>query len=77
MNGPTPVGTPSEGPIAAWFVWSPDGSRLAWAVIESIDAETYRSTLFSSDPEFKEAPSTLRAVDGSIVCAPSWQRLDP
>jgi hypothetical protein len=77
MNGPTLVGMPSEGPPAAWFMWSPDGTRLAWAVIESIGADTYRSTFQSSDPEFKETPATLGVVDGSIVCNPSWQRLDP
>jgi hypothetical protein len=77
MNGPTPGGIPSEGPPAAWFVWSPDSTRLAWAVVETIGPETYRSSFLASDPEFKEAPATLGSVDGSIVCTPSWQRLDP
>ena len=77
MNGPTPVGASAIGPESPWFVWSPDGTRLLWLELTPLAAETYRSTLQSIDRDFREQPTALQAVDGQIVCAPSWQRLDP
>ena len=77
MNGPTPVAPAALGPESPWFVWSPDGTRLLWPELVPLTAETYRSTLQSIDRDFRERPTALQAVDGQIVCAPSWQRLDP
>jgi Tol biopolymer transport system component len=77
MNGPTPVGPPVLGPASEWFVWSPDGSELLWLEVTSLGTEAYRSTIHSTDPEFRQPPTTLQAVDGLIVCPPSWQRLEP
>jgi Tol biopolymer transport system component len=77
MNGPTPVGGPVLGPESTGFVWSPDGTTLVWLEVESIDAETYRTTLNSIDPDFRQTPTALQTVDGLIVCTPSWQRLEP
>ena len=65
------------GPETEWFVWSPDGSALLWLEVSTPSPETYHSTIHSIDPEFRQPPKTLRAVDGLIVCAPSWQRLEP
>jgi TolB protein len=77
MNGPTPVGLPALGPESPWFVWSPDGRRLLWLELATLGSETYRSTLNSIDRDFQESPITLQTVDGQVVCAPTWQRLEP
>jgi hypothetical protein len=77
MNGPTPVNLPVLGPESPWFVWSPDGSELLWLEVTSLGAEANRSTLHSIDRDFRQTPTTLQAVDGLIVCTPSWQRLEP
>ena len=77
MNGPTPAGRPAPGPESPWFVWSPDGTGLLWLEITSLGSETYRSTLHSIDRDFRQPPTTVQSVDGLIICAPSWQRLDP
>jgi WD40 repeat protein len=77
MNGPTPGGPPALGPESEWFVWSPDGTALLWLEVSSLGSEKYRSTLHSVDRDFRQAPLTLQAVDGLIVCKPSWQRLEP
>jgi Tol biopolymer transport system component len=77
MNGPTPEGPPILGPESPWFVWSPDGTKLLWLEVTSLGSETYRSMLHSIDRNFRQSPVTLQAVDGLIVCTPSWQRLEP
>jgi WD40-like Beta Propeller Repeat len=77
MNGPTPLGPLVLGPESAWFVWSPDAARLLWVEVTTIGSETYRSTLQSIDRDFRESSIALQTVDGLIVCAPSWQRLEP
>ena len=77
MNGPTPVGLPVVGPETPWFVWSPDGSALLWLEVTSLGSEASRSTIHSIDRDLRGPPTTVRAVDGLIVCTPSWQRLEP
>ena len=77
MNGPTPIGTPVSGPESEWFLWSPDGTALLWLEVTTTGTETYRSTIHSIDPDFRQSPRTLQAIDGLIVCTPSWQRLEP
>ena len=77
MHGPTPVGRPLEGPESPWFVWSPDAKALLWLESTVLGTESYRSTLHSIDPAFEQSPTTLQAMDGLIVCPPSWQRLEP
>ena len=77
MNGPTPVNVPVLGPESPWFVWSPDGSELLWLEVTSLGAEANRSTLHSIDRDLRQPSKTLQAVDGLIVCTPSWQRLAP
>lgn len=77
MNGPTPVGLPVLGPESPWFVWSPDGAKLLWLEVTSLGSEANRSTLHAIDRDLRGSSTTLRAVDGLIVCAPSWQRLEP
>ena len=77
MNGPTTGGPLALGPESEWFVWSPDGTALLWLEVSSLGSEKYRSTLHSVDRDFRQAPMTLQAVDGLIVCKPSWQRLEP
>ncbi|HEX2755678.1 MAG TPA: hypothetical protein VHM48_09455 [Candidatus Limnocylindrales bacterium] len=77
MNGPTPIGPTLIGPESAWFVWSPDGAALLWLEVRALGSEAFRSTIQSIDRDFRQAPVTLRTVDGLIVCTPSWQRLEP
>jgi hypothetical protein len=77
MNGPTPVGTPVPGPESEWFLWAPDGTALLWLEVTTTGTESYRSTVHSNDPDFRQSPRTLQAIDGLIVCTPSWQRLAP
>lgn len=77
MNGPTPSGLPVFGPESEWFVWSPDGTRLLWLEVSTIGPEAYRSTIRAIDRDFTQPPTTLQAVDGLIICTPSWQRLAP
>jgi len=77
MNGPTPAGLPVFGPESEWFVWSPDGTRLLWLEVSTIGPEAYRSTFHAIDRDFTQPSTTLQAVDGLIVCTPSWQRLEP
>ena len=77
MHGPSPGGPARQGPESPWFVWSPDGAALLWLEANTIGTEAYRSTLHSIDPAFQQSPTTLQAMDGLIVCPPSWQRLEP
>ena len=77
MNGPTPDGPPAFGPESEWFVWSPDGTRLLWLEVSTIGPEAYRSTFHAIDRDLTQPPTTVQAVDGLIVCTPSWQRLAP
>ena len=77
MNGPTPTGPPVLGPESEWFVWSPDGTQLLWLEATPLGSGAVRSTLHSIDRDFRQSPVTLQAVDGLIVCPPSWQRLEP
>ena len=73
----SPAGPPTIGPESMWFVWSPDGRELLWLELTPLGAEAFRSTVHAGDPEFKGPPRTIKAVDGLIVCTPSWQRLEP
>lgn len=82
MDGPAAIAPPFLGPsVARYFTWSPDGTRLL------VHTETpsgltgrgrsTRSTLKVVDAEFRTVSTTLVAVDYLVLCAPSWQRLDP
>jgi len=77
MHGPSPGGQPRQAPVSPWFVWSPDGAALLWLEASSIGTDAYRSTLHAIDPAFQRSATTLQAMDGLIVCPPSWQRLEP
>ena len=50
--------------------------EAAWPEVTTVCPETYLSTLHSIDRDFRQAALDL-AVDGQIVCPPSWQRLEP
>jgi hypothetical protein len=83
MRGGEPDGPPAAGPEADWIVWSPDGTRLLVAERSSRpatqrDASSTRTVLRSVDRDFRESPTTLFTFDdASILCQPSWQRLEP
>jgi Tol biopolymer transport system component len=76
MNGPIAVGPPVPGPATDWFVWSPDGTELLWIEVAALSPEAYRSTFHTIDPDGQRPPTTLQAVDGVVVCTPSWQWLE-
>jgi Tol biopolymer transport system component len=77
VDGQSLPGPPTAGPPSEWFVWSPDGKRLLWQVVTPLVGEAVQTTVNASDPEFREPPTALQVVDGLVVCAPSWQRLQP
>ena len=77
MDGPSPIGPTVPGPESEWFLWSPDGTELLWLESTQLDPETYRSTFHTVDPGFRRSSRTLLALDGQVVCTPSWQRLEP
>ncbi|MEO6207121.1 MAG: hypothetical protein ABIP77_04125 [Candidatus Limnocylindrales bacterium] len=82
MDGSVAIGPPATGPInSEFFSWSPDGSRLLLVQTASTGATdrlgATRSTILSIDPEFQNPSQTLVDVDYVVLCAPSWQRLEP
>jgi Tol biopolymer transport system component len=77
LDGPSPVGAAVPGPETDWFVWSPDATRLLWLESTQLDPETDRTTFHSIDPNFRGPSTTLQVLDGRVVCAPSWRRLEP
>jgi Tol biopolymer transport system component len=76
MNGPTAVGPPVPGPATESFVWSPDGTELLWLEVNALGPEAWRSTFHTIDPDGQRPLATLQAVDGLVVCKPSWQWLE-
>jgi Tol biopolymer transport system component len=76
MNGPTAVGPPVPGPATESFVWSPDGTELLWLEVTTLGPEAWRSTFHTIDPDGQRPLATLQAVDGLVVCKPSWQWLE-
>ena len=82
MDGATPAGPPVAGPAFEFVVWSPDGTRLLWADAVHTPATTRQpttniTTLRSIDRDFVGPSTTLATFDGSLSCAPAWQRVDP
>jgi Tol biopolymer transport system component len=68
MDGRTPMGSAVQGPESGFFTWSPDGTALLFGG---------RGGLMLVDPDFRRNPTSLRELDGTLLCPPSWQRLKP
>ena len=68
IDGRAPMGSAVQGPESGWFTWSPDGTALLFGG---------RGGLMLVDPDFRRTPTTLRELDGTLLCPPSWQRLNP
>jgi dipeptidyl aminopeptidase/acylaminoacyl peptidase len=75
MDAGTPLGSPIQGPESGWFTWSPDGTALLFAGLRA--GGLRGDALMLVDPDFRLAPTTLRDIDGTLLCPPSWQRLNP
>lgn len=75
MNGQSPVGSPVQGPESGWFAWSPDGTALLFAGRRA--GGLRGDALQLIDADLRQPPTTLRDLDGDLLCPPSWQRLDP
>lgn len=82
LDGGTPIAAPTTGPAFEFVVWSPDGTRLLWADSVPIAATARQSTtnittLRSIDRDFIGPSTALASFDGSLSCAPAWQRVEP
>jgi Tol biopolymer transport system component len=82
LDGGTPIAAPATGPAFEFVVWSPDGTRLLWADSVHTAATTRQpttniTTLRSIDRDFIGPSTDLAVFDGSLSCAPAWQRSDP
>ncbi len=77
MDGRDPVGAPNAGPLSIWFAWSPNAAALVFGRLPIIDAELVSGGLQIIDADLQRAPTTVREFDGTLLCPPSWQRLDP
>ena len=70
--------SPVLGPESEWFVWSPDGAAVALARARPSTPRRYRThPPLDRSGLPRAARRHCRAVDGRIVCTPSWQRLEP
>lgn len=82
MAGPLAIAPPFLGPtVSQYFMWSPDGMGLlvltgAPSGLTDRGRRT-RSTLSVVDVEFRVESTTVLVADALVLCAPSWQRLDP
>jgi Tol biopolymer transport system component len=75
MDGRTPLGSAVQGPESGWFTWSPDGTALLFAGRR--DGGQGGGALMLVAPDLRQAPTALRDLDGTLLCPPSWQRLNP
>jgi TolB protein len=80
MDGPAAAGPPILGPMLQSYAWAPDGTTLIFVQglvgDPSAGTSTFSSVIRSVDAELLGPSVAVLSVDGTIPCAPSWQRLN-
>ncbi len=78
MDGPDAVAEPAYGPASEFLVWSPDATQLLWTGSGRVVTGTGTlSTISTIDRDLAGPLTVVAQVEGTLLCAPSWQPVFP